>query len=139
MSSGLLRFQPSTGELTACGASVFVYERTPGFDPGEWSVGEMDRGFSRRVRGCAFGSAALICANGQPVDLYVSARIPGDELGWDGWSEDHERARQAANDAATMAAFGSLHADFDWGSVGSWFDARTGGASIGIKFSRRSR
>ena len=139
MSSGLLSFQPDIGEITACGASIFVHERTPRFDPAQWSLKEMERGFSRRVRENEFGSAVLYCADGWAVGLYVSVGMPGDDLGWDGWSEDQERARQTANDAAMMVAFGSLKADFDWGGAISSFDARTGSASIGIRFSRRSR
>jgi hypothetical protein len=136
MSPALLSFDEVAGQIVVCGARVIVRRGGVTFDPSDWALVEMERGYSRRRRSCELGVASLWTSDGVPTMLSVSSAMVGDELGWSGWTEDREDARKRANDAATIAAFGAVENTFEWGAVQSRYDARTGGAAITVAFRR---
>jgi hypothetical protein len=138
MTGNPLEFDPTSGILIVCGAHVQVGDGRPRIDDREWRLVEMERGYSRKECREGTWSAWVWCRDGVPDAISISVSQPGDEHGWDGWSLEREHARKRANDEATIAAFGAVEKTFEWGTVQSRYDARTGGASITVAFRRES-
>ena len=137
MTTPLISFDELAGEILACGARVVVSREGASFEPSEWSLVKNERGYSHYRRESAVGTAVLIASDGAPPMLSLSCAMPGDELGWEGWTEESERARQRANDAATIVAFGAVEKAFDWGTVQSGYCDRDGSASIWVTFRKQ--
>ena len=55
---------------------------------------------------------------------------------WEDWSESKERSRKAFHDRWLRENLGPkpLSTAYPWGSVDSWYDARSGGSSITIRY-----
>lgn len=57
---------------------------------------------------------------------------------WHDWSETKELQRKASHDAALEEDLGR-HRRFGWGTVGSFYDQRSGGSQISIRYGAVSR
>jgi hypothetical protein len=58
---------------------------------------------------------------------------------WADWSEEKEQKRKQAHDRWLIQQIGCRGRLYDWGEVRSYFDARSGGSSIVLRYSWEGR
>lgn len=73
------------------------------------------------------------------LDMVVMApRWPGlTSLGWSNWSFENELEIKRKNDVLLEQSLGTPPYHYEWGSVSSEYDAKTGDSSITISYGRK--
>lgn len=114
---------------TAFVASAAWPDRRCERDEGSWSEwrveGLVSRGHELRATLC-FHRERLI-------SITLAAAVPGDERGWDGWSQGSELARKEVHDALLGRGMDG-RSEFVWGSVNSLYDAIAASSYIRIEY-----
>jgi hypothetical protein len=78
--------------------------------------------------------SATLCFHGERLlSITLAAKVPGDERGWDSWSEESELARKDVHDALLGPGIGR-QSEFVWGSVYSRYDAIAASSYIRIEY-----
>ena len=68
--------------------------------------------------------------------LQLSIVASSDPTSWENWSEEHERRKNEQQVEMLVQVYGRHPAMFDWGSITSSYDSRSGESAMTVQFHR---
>lgn len=156
--SGNLRFD-STGELVGPGTCSSDFAQLRIAASGEVRVGpdRTEMHYQRESLSGGIFTVAIGFVGPRLGSIELFLHRPGDEAGWEGWSEQSELQRKADQEAWIECTFGrplrirpvrlddrdivpadtpaaARHAEFEWGEVASFYDDKGGNAFVRIRY-----
>ena len=85
------------------------------------------------IGGCAF-AVDLGFHDRELMMVSMMLTLPGDELGWDGWTREAEDRRGAEHERWLIDCCGATNGRREWGRFGASYDQKGGFSSIWLNF-----